>query len=194
MLRRQIIKQPVFLHALALGLTLTALGAVGTLTMQQMLRRGADQPQEEMVNFYASEIASGVQPTESIRPGYVDLERNLEPFVIFYDEQDKPEAYTGYIDQSVPTPPPNVFGYVRSHGSSTFTWQPPPHVRIAVVAKRVTGPHAGMVLVGRSLRLVQQDENFLYRIAFSGWLVLVALLIAGAAGLNRTQHMKPVAL
>lgn len=192
MLREHVMKQPMFFYALTLGLILTVLGGTATLTLQQMLRREANQPQAEMANFYASEIATGAAPDESIPPGYVDLERNLEPFVVFYNEQGKPEASTGYIDQSIPILPPGVVDYIRSHGSDTFTWEPRTAVRIAVVAQRVTGSHAGIVLAGRSLRLVQRDESILYRIAFFGWLILVVLLIAGAALLNRAQRMRPV--
>jgi hypothetical protein len=192
MLREHIEKQPILFHALTLGLILTLLGGAATLTIKQILRRGANQPQAEMANFYASEIASGVAPDDSIPPGYVDLERNLEPFVVFYNQQGKPEASTGYIDQSIPILPPGIMDYIRTHGSETFTWQPRIQVRIAVVAQRVTGSHPGIVLAGRSLRLVQRDETLLYRIAFFGWLILVVLLIADAALLNRAQHMKPV--
>jgi len=73
--------------------------------MQQMLRRGADQPQIDMVNDYASEIASGTNPDDAIPPGYVDPERNLQPFVIFYNEQGKPEASTVILTSLSPHRP-----------------------------------------------------------------------------------------
>ena len=191
-LRTEVLKQPVLFHALSLGLILTLHGGVAAVTMQQMLRRGANQPQIDMVNYYASEIASGTKPDDAIPPGYVDPERNLEPFVIFYNEQGKPEVSTGYLDQSVPTPPAGVFKYVQSHGSENLTWQPRPHVRIAAVVRYLNSSHPGFVLAGRSLRVVEEDESLLFRITFLGWLLVVLLLALGANALQRAERLKQV--
>ncbi len=180
-------RQPIFTHALALTAILTLLGGAAALTMQQMLRRGADQPQIEMVNWYVSEIEAGVRPDEAIPPGYVDLERSLQPFVIFYNDRGKPENGTGYLDQSMPAPPAGVFDYVRSHGSEKFTWQPSRGIRIAAVVRRVAGAHPGFVLSGRSLRVVEEDESLLRRMVMFGWLALVLILALGAALLRRAQ-------
>ena len=192
MLREQVLKQPIFFHALCLGLILTFLGGTAAVTFQQMLRRGANQPQIEMANFYASEIGSGEAPDDIIPTGYVDPERSLEPFVIFYDDQGRPQKATGYLDQSAPVPPRGVFDYSRNHGSDTFTWQPRPQVRIATVVQRVTGPHPGFLLAGRSLRNVEEDETVLYHMTFLGWLVLVLLLVLGAVLLGRTEKMEQI--
>lgn len=187
MLSKQIAKRPIFFYTVTIGLMLTVLGAVGTLRVRQMIRGGANQPQIEMAHFYASEIEGGAAPDDSIPPGYVDPERNLEPFIVFYDDEGKAVASTGYIDQSIPMPPPNIFEQVRREGSYSFTWQPRPDVRIAAVAERVTGSHSGMLLAGRSLRLTQRDERSLYDIAFVSWLILMTLLIIGASFLKHVQ-------
>jgi hypothetical protein len=60
-------------------------------------------------------------------------------------------------------------------------------VRIAAVAQRIDGPNPGFILVGRSLTLVQQQEDLLRVGTFITWFVLMALLIAGAVFLNRAQ-------
>jgi hypothetical protein len=61
-------------------------------------------------------------------------------------------------------------------------------VRIATVAQRIDGPHpGGFILVGRSLTLVQQQENALRRGTFITWFVLMGLLALGAVFLNRAQ-------
>lgn len=188
----QILRKPIFFHAVALGLILTVLGGAGSVTVQRMLRRGANQPQAEMAEFYASEIHSGTDPDDIIPPSYVDLERNLEPFVIFYDAQGKPEKSSGYLDQSVPVLPPGVFKYTRSHGSDTVTWQPRPGVRIAAVAKYVSGSHPGYLLAGRSLRLTEEYESVLRRMTFMGWFAIMLLLVFGAMLLNRAERAKHI--
>lgn len=187
MLRDEIFARPVFFHALAIGLILTLLGGAASLTFQQMLRRGANQPQEQMVSAYAAAIASGTKPDEAIPRNYVDIERSLEPFTIFYNDQGAPVTATGYLNQAIPTPPQGVFNYLRTHNTDTITWQPQPGVRIASVIQRVAGPTPGFILTGRSLRVVEEQEGRFWKMAFAGWFIVAFLLIGGAAFLTRTR-------
>ncbi|HEY2169917.1 MAG TPA: hypothetical protein VGJ30_09860 [Candidatus Angelobacter sp.] len=172
-------------------MVLTVLGGVAAITMQQMLRRGANQPQIDMAQWYAGEIAAGEAPGDVLPPGYVDLERSLQPFVIFYDEHGNPGPGTGYLEQRIPTPPAGVFDFVRLHGSENVTWQPQPGVRIASVVQRINGKTPGFILAGRSLRLVEEQESLLRRMVMGGWVAVMVLLIAGASLLNRAQRAKP---
>lgn len=188
MLRNRLSRNPVLVHAVTLGLILTVLGGGAAATFQGMLRSGANQPQAQMAAFYAAEIASGIRAEEAIPRGYVDLERSLEPFVIFYNDRGTPVTATGYLNQTIPSPPPGVFGYLRSHPTDTLTWQPRPDVRIAAVIHRVSGPNPGFLLSGRSLRLVEEQEAAFWRMAFSGWFVTMLLLGAGALLLQRAQR------
>ena len=192
MLREQSFKRPIFLYSLVLGLILTVLGGAAAITIQQMLRRGADQPQLQMADLYVSQILSSKKLAEFLSPKQVDMAQNLEPFVIFYDNAGKPENSTGYLDGAVPVPPPGMFDYLRTHGSGKPTWQPRRDVRIAVVARRVTGSHPGFLLVGRSLRSVEESESALRRMTFLGWFILLLLLTSGAAFLQRAQRSKEV--
>jgi hypothetical protein len=109
----RVLARPIVTHALILGLVFRLLGVFATGVMQQLLRRGADQPQAQMASFYASEIASGVPPPEAIPRNYIDLERSLEPFVIVYDDQARPVVSTGYLNQAIPSPPSGVFRHVE---------------------------------------------------------------------------------
>jgi hypothetical protein len=188
MIRDQVTARPIFFHALTLGLILTLWGAAASLTFQQMLRRGANQPQIQMAASYAAEIASGVNPEQAIPRNNVDLERSLEPFAIFYDDHGAPTIANGHLNQSIPSPPPGVFNYLRSHDTDTVTWQPQPNVRIAAVIHRISGPTPGFILAGRSLRMVEEQESLFWRMVFIGWFMLVFLLVAGAALLSRFQR------
>jgi hypothetical protein len=191
MMRDFVFKAPIAFHTAALALVLTLLGGAAAITMQQMLRRGANQPQIDMAQWYAGEIGAGEAPGNVIPPGYVDLERSLQPFVIFYDEQGNPGPGTGYLDQKIPTPPAGVFNFVRIHGYENVTWQPRSGVRIASVVRRINSKTPGFILAGRSLRLVEEQERLLWRIVMGGWLAVMALLLAGASLLNRAQRAKP---
>jgi hypothetical protein len=194
MLRDHVFRQPIAYYTLALALVLTLAGGVTAVTMQQMLRRGADQPQVDMADRYAGEIGSGEAPGNVIPPGYVDLERSLQPFVIFYDDFGKAGTGTGYIDQSLPVLPSGVLEFVRSHGSENVTWQPRPGIRIASVIKHVTGKRSGFILAGRSLRTVEEQESLLRRMFIGGWIVLMLLLLGGASLLTQIQGRPQAAI
>jgi hypothetical protein len=191
MIREQVLARPIFFHALTLGLLFTMLGGAASAVFQGMLRHGANQPQAQMAAFYASKIASGVNPDEAIPRNNVDIERSLEPFVIFYNDQGAPNTATGYLNQAIPTLPPGVFHYLRTHSTDTVTWQPQSNVRIAAVIHRITGPNPGFLLTGRSLRVVEEQEDLFWKMAFSGWFIVVLLLAAGAALLTHVQQQKP---
>ena len=124
--------------------------------MQRLLRRGADQPQIQMAQNYASAIAAasnlapspGMSPASAelraimiesslVPPRHLDLSTTLEPFVILYDTGGKPLSSTGNLDGAIPTPPAGVFAYLRTHPADKFTWQPRPGLRIAAVAQRI---------------------------------------------------------
>lgn len=188
MFRNEILARPVFFYTLALGLILTICGAAASLTFQQMLRRGANQPQVQMADQLVSELNAGRTPAAVIPSRIVDLHESLEPFAIFYDQAGVPVASSGRLETAIPVPPSGVFGFVRAHASDIITWQPQHGVRIAAVIRRVDGPTPGYVLTGRSLRVVEQQESAFWRIVFSGWVGLLVLLGAGAALLSYAQN------
>ena len=74
-----------------------------------------------------------------------------------------------------------------------ITWQPQPGVRMASVLSRVHGPNPGFILTGRSLLLVEEQEDVLRRGTFLTWCVLIGLLALGALFLNRAQTLRPIA-
>ena len=225
MVRRKVLARPALFYTLTLAIIFTVWGFSAAVTMQQLLRRGADQPQIQMAQNYASAIASMPNPAANpnspvasafasaqaelsaeakrmqahgdafpggpgsypLPTGHVDLATSLEPFVILYNSDGAPIHSTGYLDDAVPTPPAGVFAYLRTHPIDKITWQPRPGVRIATVAQRIDGPNPGFILVGRSLTLVQKQEDELRVGTFITWFCLMALLIAGAVFLNRAQ-------
>lgn len=187
MFRNEVLARPIFFHTLAVAAILTVCGAGAALTCQQMLRRGADQPQIQMAQNYASALQAGSNLDETLPPAHVDIQSSLEPFAIFYNVDGQPVGAAAQLNQSVPTPPSGVFRYARAHAIDKFTWQPTADVRIATVVRRVDGPHPGFILTGRSLRLVEQQESILWRMAFSVWIGLIAVLACGAIFLDRAQ-------
>ena len=188
MVRNAAFQRPLTFHTVVLAVVLSLLGGSAALVIDQMMRRGADQPQIDMVSWYAGEITAGEAPDNVIPPGYVDLERSLQPAIIFYDDQGKPAVGTGYLDQNLPAPPSGVFDHVRQQGYEKVTWRPQPGVRLASVIQRINGPHPGFLLAARSLRPVEQQKIILWRMAFGVWLTVMLLLLGGASLLKRPQR------
>jgi hypothetical protein len=180
-------RRPILFHALTVAFVITLLGGFAMIFSQQLLRRGADQPQTQMVNDAAALLSGGARPEDVIPSARIDVQHSLEPFLFFYDAQGKPQAGSGTLQNAIPSPPPGVFEFVRAHGSEKLTWQPRPDVRIASVVRRVEGPHPGFILAGRSLREVEQQEINLYRLSLALWFVLMCVLAAAAWLLARVQ-------
>ena len=182
------LNRPVFAHALIIGIIVTVVGLASAVTVQQMLRRGANQPQYQLAEVYVRQLTSGSEPDQIVPAGHIDLANSLAPFVIVYDDQVRPLASNGYLQESVPTPPPGVFDYARRHAINVLTWQPRPGVRIAAVVRRINGPNPGFVLTGRSLIMVEEQERLLWYMSFGVWFLILALLTGGALFLGRTQR------
>ena len=190
MFRNELFARPIFFHTVAFAAILTICGAGAAVTCQQMLRRGADQPQIQMAKNYASQIVQGKQLEDVFPPIHVDIAGSLEPFAVYYNNQGEPVGSTGHLDQAVPAPPAGVFSYLRTHPVDNFTWQPRPGLRIAAVAFQVHGPRSGFILVGRSLKLVEEQESIFWRMAFSVWIGLLAVLVVGALLLSHAQNVR----
>jgi hypothetical protein len=188
MFRSQLFAHPIFFHTVTLAAVLTICGAGAAVTCQQMLRRGANQPQAQMADQLISELSSGRAPAEVIPSRKVDLRDSLAPFAIFYNEAGNPTVSSGTLDGAMPVPPAGVFDYLRHHNSDTITWQPQHGVRIAAVLRPVHGPNAGYILTGRSLKLVEEQESMFWRMAFSVWIGLLAVLACGAVLLSHAQN------
>jgi hypothetical protein len=192
MTRDRAVRRPILFHALTLGLVLTLMGGAAAVTMQQMLRRGANHPQIEMGRRYAHAIAAGARPQDLFPAERIDLRGSLEPFAIFYSESGDPIASTASLDSAVPVPPSGIFDYARKYQLDMVTWQPQPGVRMAAVLRHVSGPNPGFVLTGRSLLLVEEQEDLLRRGTFITWFVLMGLLALGALFLSRAESHRPL--
>ena len=91
MIRQQASTQPVFFHAVTMGVIFTLLGGAAMGVVQQMLRRGANEPQQQMAAIASSRLAQGDAPEQVASGRQVDLRRSLEPFLIYYNEQGRPQ-------------------------------------------------------------------------------------------------------
>jgi hypothetical protein len=168
----------------AIGLTLIA--GVAEVGGQQRLRHGADHPQIEMARQAVVRLNAGALPLSVPGNDQVDLAASLDPWITVTDQHGVPLASSGTLDGLPAIPPSGVFDWVRAHGEDTISWEPAPGVRSAIAVDAYRG---GFVVAGRSLRVVEQDENALLHWIAGGWLAAMAIL--GAAFWWRQRGAAP---
>jgi hypothetical protein len=153
----------------------TVLVAMVGAAVQQNYRQSANDPQIQMAEDAAAAIDAGRLPSDVAPSPKVDISRSLAPFIITFDDAGHPLAASVMLDEQVPASPGGVFDYVRQNGEDRFTWQPKPGVRSAAVVTRfnrtVNGTSGGFVLVGRSLREVENREDDLRTIVVLSWAI-----------------------
>lgn len=185
---------PLFIRAVLLWVPIvvavTGLTAVVYGAVQQALRQGANDPQIQMAEDAAARLNAGVAP-EAVVPGEtIDLGSSLQPYMMVFDASRRVVASSATLNGQAPLFPPSVFDAVRSGGQDRITWQPSPGVRGAVV---VQPWRDGFVVVGRSLRLVEERVNQIFLLAGFVWLLTVggtavaALAVAALYDLPRLK-------
>jgi hypothetical protein len=190
----------VFVPALVV---LTVACGLGYVAVQQALRSSANDPQVQLAEDGARALDAGAAPASLVGPGSavaglagqstVDASVSLAPFVVVYDSSGTALAANVVLDGAVPVPPTGVLETARSAGIDKVTWQPPSGVRIAAVVVRWDG---GTVLAGRSLRLVEEQEDRTLLLAGAAWaagLVLLAIASLGVAWLVARLSVTPPA-
>lgn len=95
-------------------------------------------------------------------------------FTIDYDESGKVISGDYYLHGRIPTPPPGVFDYARSHGEDRVTWQPEPDVRNAIILTYFQNPNR-FILTGRSLQETEQHISSLGLMVLLAWFATLIL-------------------
>lgn len=158
---------------LPMAFIITALCAMIYLVVQQVLRQGANDPQIQMAEDAAYILSNGGSVESVLPAGKIELTRSIAPFIIVFDETGKPIASSALLNGEMPTLPAGVFDYVRQHGEDRITWQPQPGVRMATVMVNSNASGSGFVMVGRSLREVENRVDQLTRETGILWILTI---------------------
>ena len=157
---------------LPIAVAVTLLCGLMYTLVQQDLRQTANDPQIQMAQDAAAQLASGTPVVSLVPSQRVDIAASLAAFLIVYDHTGKVIASSATLDGKTPMLPAGVLTAARASGEDTVTWEPRSGVRIAAVVVPVrTG---GAVLAG-SLREVELRESDLL-----GATALAGLFILGA--------------
>jgi hypothetical protein len=161
---------------LPFALVITALSGLIYLLAQQSLRLSANDPQIQLAQDAAEQVDHGISPTALIPSDQIEISQSLYPFIMVFDSQGNLTSSSALLDGNPPHFPSNVFDYVKNHGEDRLTWQPRPGARFAVVVESFkNNQNTGFLVVGRSLREVENRTDNLLKITAVTWLITLIL-------------------
>lgn len=154
--------------------SITLLSGVVFVVMQQNIRMSANDPQIQMSEDMAANLAAGKSMPPGMQNDSIEISQSIAPFYVVYDESGKSVASSGKLDGQIPNLPAGVLEYTRINGQDRVTWQPQKGVRAAVVVTHYAGNKgSGFVMVGRSLREVEKREDQAMILVGLGWVTTV---------------------
>ncbi len=153
----------------------TAFCGLAFVTVQQVQRQDANDPQIQMAEDAAAALNRGEKVVAVLPTTQVEMSESLAPFVEIFDENGKSVASSGLLHGTMPDYPTGALDSAKVSGENRVTWQPASDVRIASVAVPYDG---GYVMAGRNLREVEKRESQTQLFAGMTWvLTLVATLV-----------------
>lgn len=172
--------QLFYLNALAIA---TIIFALIYVAVQQNYRMSADDPQIQLARDLADRLEHS-RATSSLKPvDTVDLSKSMAVFTAYYNVNQQPVTSTGYINGAIPKLPAGVLDYAKDHFENRITWQPRKDIRLATVVRYVRSPALAYVVVGRSLKEVENREADLFKMIIICWIFCFAI-ISGSYGWN----------
>ena len=166
---------------LLIAIIISGLCGIIYVVVQQDIRQSANDPQIQMAEDAAAQLAGGQQVQNVVPAEKVDIATSLAPYIIVFDSTGKPIASSAQLNGQTPTIPSGVFDYVRQNGEDRITWQPQPGVRSAIVVTQFKGANSGFVVAGRSLREVEIREDNTLQITLIGWIAMLFITLVATA-------------
>ena len=148
------------------------------LSVQQVWRQSANDPQVQVARDTARLLAGGLPMDSAVPRLQIDMSESLSPFVMIFNDAGAVQASSGRLHGGVRTVPKGVLDQVRQRGELRVTWQPENGVRIATVVVPYSGTTSGFVLVGRSLREIERRMVQFQGFVGVAWVVILAGLLA----------------
>lgn len=175
---------------LPLGFAITVIIGFVYVAAQLGLRQSVNDPQIQLAQDAATQLAAGVSPATVIPPATVDIATSLAPYVIVYAHDGAPLAGSGRLEGQIPTPPIGVLQSVPVKGMHLLTWAPRPSIRQGIAVVSVGDAGGTVVIAGRSLREEEARDQMVRGIASIAWLVTIigSLLLHVFAQSVRTKR------
>jgi hypothetical protein len=158
--------------------------------VQQSQRSGSNDPQIQMAEDTARALEAGADPASIVGTTPIDAGLSLAPFIIIYDETQKPIASGALLSGKVPVPPGGIFDYVLGKsrdggpyslrktdvpGEERFSWEPQSGLRFATVVTHYGGTHPGFVLAARSMHEIEQRIQYTFFISLFAYVLALGM-------------------
>lgn len=140
---------------------------------QQVYRQSADDAVARLAADAVARLESGDSPEDIVGEGRFDAGASPAPFLVIFDRDARPVAYSATVGAMAPKPPSGVIERARERGENRVTWQPQSGLRYATV-----GIAANSGYVAFAAQSLAETEA---RIARLGWLIAIAFVL-GLAG------------
>ena len=114
----------IFRVWLPVAIVTTAFCGLTYVSVQQALRSGLNDPQIQMAEDTAYALNNGAAIDAVIPIEKVEMSRSLAPFIIIYDNDEKPAASSGLLNGQMPDYPKGALDSSRQSGENRVTWQP----------------------------------------------------------------------
>lgn len=161
---------------LPVALAATLITAFCYLAVQQNYRASANDPQVQIAHDAIQDLSQVPDLTQLAAAfNKSDISKLNNSFLVIYDDQGKPVAGNGYLNDQLPTVPAGTFTAAKNKGESRFTWQPKQGLRFAAVLTYFKGQQTGFIMAGRSLAETQKRINMLGVAALVAWVITLLL-------------------
>jgi len=148
------------------------------ITVQQVYRSSANDPQLQMAQDVAIAINKSVDPKSlpATQTG-IEISEGLSPYVLVFDPSGNIVAGSATLNGKVLRIPQGVIDYIRKNGRDAASWQPQPGVRQAMVGiSAANGKY--IVAAGRSLSPTEERIGRLGEQVVFGWVMsLIGMLV-----------------
>jgi hypothetical protein len=133
-----------------------------------------------MAEDAAAMLDGGAAPDAVLPSRGTELANSLQTFVMVFDNADALVASSATLHGQAPPFPSSVMSNMRgAQAQDRITWQPEAGVRSAVIVQAWQG---GFVVVGRSLRLVEEREQNALELTTLVWAMSMAATGIAALG------------
>lgn len=165
------IQTKVFKFFIPFAVAITLLCGLIYVSVQQVLRQSANDPQIQIAEDVSGALSTGVPPAAIANPNGTDLKKSIATFIIIYNSSKSSVLSSATLDGKTPELPKGVFDEVDKKGQRRFTWEPKKGTRVAAVVQKYSGKASGYVLVARSIREVEKRELMFQQGVGIAWIV-----------------------
>jgi hypothetical protein len=163
-------------HLTAIAIITIVMGLI-YVSVQQSYRSGANDPQIQIAHDIRDRIQKGKSIESYFAADTTDMQSSLAPFIEAYGQDGKPLQSTAWLDGRLPQLPISVLNYVKEKGEDWITWQPRHDIRMATGIIHTNSSPVAYVVVGRSLKEIEERVSKLLSMVGISWTLCMAIIL-----------------